>query len=265
MKKTACLLLCLTLVLSLIGCRTVPSPTESTQQIIPAETTVPVTTSSTPIETTAPLHSALYLEGLHPEDVLTYFEEIVHQMEYSDGTGNPTLVQKWLTPIRYAIYGSPTDEDLEVLQSLFDQLNEIEGFPGIAPAEEEWSANLTLSFLDPDDFRDSFSDVVHGEDAFGATQFWYYTDTGEIHTARIGYRSDLDQTVRSSILLEEIVNTLGIADSLLRTDSIVYQYSNDNLALSDVDWLILKLLYHPSIECGMDEAETNAIIAELYY
>ena len=66
-------------------------------------------------------------------------------------------------------------------------------------------------------------------------------------------------------MLEEIVNTLGITDTELREDSIVYQYSNDNLCLSDVDWLILKLLYHPRIECGMDADQCEAVIRELYY
>lgn len=261
MKKA--LLLLLTSALLLTGCQTPPAPT-APPTTVPA-TTAPIPTQTTLPPTTAPLHSPLYLEDIALEEVLLCFNEIVHQMEYTDSTGDPTRVQKWLTPIRYTIDGSPTDENLAILQSFFEQLNEIEGFPGIAPAEEEWSANLTLSFLDPDAFRDSFSDVVQGEDAYGATQFWYYTDTGEIHTARIGYRTDLDQAEYSSILLEEVVNTLGISDSLRRSDSIVYQYSNENLSLSRVDWLILKLLYAPAIECGMTEAETNAIIAELYY
>lgn len=264
MKKQICLLLCLSL-LCLCGCRTETPPTTTAPPVIPTETTVPVTTAPIPTETTLPPHSALYLDGISPEDVLLYFEEVVLQMEYTDGTGDPTRVQKWLAPIRYSIDGDPTEEDLAVLNALFDQLNQIEGFPGIRPAEEDEFSDLTLSFLDPDTFRDSFSDAVQGEDAYGAAQFWYYTETCELYTARIGYRTDLDQTTRSSILLEEVINILGVSDSLLRSDSIVYQYSNENLALSDVDWLILKLLYHPSIECGMNAAACTAVIMDLYY
>lgn len=261
MKKAIMILLILAL---LSGCQAPGEPTTMPPTTVPA-TTEPQIAETTLPPTTAPLHSPLYLEGYGLEEVLLYFNEIVHQMEYSDGTGDPALVQKWLFPIRYSILGDPTEEDLRVLEELFAQLNEIEGFPGIRPAEEYETSELTLSFLDPQAFRESFSDVVNGEDAYGATQFWYYTDTGEIYSARIGYRTDLDQTERSSILLEEIVNTLGVSDSLRRSDSIVYQYSNDNLSLSPVDWLILKLLYHHAIEPGMTESETNAIIAELYY
>ena len=186
-------------------------------------------------------------------------------MEYSDGTGDVTRVQKWLSPIYFNIYGSYTNDDLSKLYELFAQLNAIDGFPGIFPASNENCENMSISFLEPNDFTDQFTNVVHGEDAFGATEFWYYTDTNEIHTARIGYRTDIDQIIRNSILLEEIINSLGISDSSLRTDSIVYQDSNDNLVLSDIDILILKLLYNTEIQCGMNYENCKEIIEKLYY
>ena len=107
--------------------------------------------------------------------------------------------------------------------------------------------------------------TVDGEESYGAAEFWYYTETNEIHTARIGYRTDIDQDTRNSVLLEEIINVLGISDSELRTDSIVYQYGSEVTALSDMDWLILKLMYNKRIRCGMDAAQCEEIIRELYY
>ena len=186
-------------------------------------------------------------------------------MEYTDGTGDTTLVQKWTSPIRYRIYGTPTDEDYAVLTGLFAQLNAMPGFPGIYAAAEEESENLTLSFLQPYDFRTQFSDVLYGEEAYGATQFWYYTATNEIHTARIGYRTDVDQNSRNSILIEEIINMLGITDTVLREDSVVYQYSDENTVLSDVDWIILRILYDPAIQCGMGEETCAIVVQNLYY
>ena len=222
-------------------------------------------TEQMPTEQTPPPHSPLYLPGYTAPQIWQYFQEVVLDVEYTDGTGDATLVQKWLSPIRYRIYGTPTEEDYAVLTGLFAQLNAVPGFPGIYAAAEEEIENLTLNFLQPDDFRNQFSDVVHGEEAYGATQFWYYTATNEIHTARIGYRTDVDQNARNSILIEEIINTLGITDTVLREDSIVYQYSDENTVLSDVDWIILQILYNPAIQCGM-EAETCAkVVQDLYY
>ena len=273
MKKRLYLGLLFALVLLLCACASAapePGTTPPATEPPTIQTTVPTTAPATeptqlPTETTAPAHSALYLPEYTTEDILKYFQEVALSMEYSDGTGDTALVQKWLAPIRYRIHGSPTEEDLAVLNDLFAQLNGIPGFPGIRAAAEEEPSELTLSFLDPDSFRLAFSAMLNGEEAFGAAQFWYYTATNEIHTANIGYRTDIDQAVRSSILPEEIINSLGISDTELRTDSIVYQYSDDNTSLSDVDWIILNLLYDPAIQCGMDLDACREIIEDLYY
>lgn len=257
MKKGMLLILTL---LVLTGCGAKKLPEESTAAV--TETAGAETAGA---ETAVSTHSELYLPGIEAEKMVQYFEEVVLNMEYTDGTGDATVVQKWLSPIRYRILGKPTEEDLVVLEGLFTQLNNIPGFPGIYPAEYEAQENMSLYFLEPDAFRERFSQVVHGEDAFGAAQFWYYTETNELHTAQIGYRTDLDQTTRNSVLVEEIINALGISDTVLRPDSIVYQYSNDNLHLSDEDLVILKLLYDPAVRCGMDAADCAAIVRERYF
>lgn len=222
--------------------------------------TVPETTSAPEL-----LHSALYHPNYPQEQIQIYFEEVVLDVEYSDGAGDVSLVQKWLSPIGFRIYGDPTEEDLAVLNDLFTRLNQIPDFPGFYTAEAEGLEQLQISFLAPETFRSSYSSVVGGEDAYGATQFWYYTDTNEIHSARIGCRTDIAQEERNSVLVEEIINTLGITDTVLREDSITYQYSNANSDLSDVDWILLQLLYHPDMRCGMDAESCADVIQALYY
>lgn len=274
MRNGLCVILAFTLTLSLCAC-SIAKPKDkntNTEQSTAIDTignaaatdTTGATTVTTP-EPTAPAHSPLYLPEYTPEQIWEYFEEVVLHVEYSDGTGNPALVQKWKKPLCYKINGKPTDEDLAILEDFFGQLNSVPGFPGIRPVTEGEICNLTLDFLNEQDFLLAFSGTLHGEYAYGATQFWYYTATNELHTAHIGYRTDIDQKSRSSILVEEIINTLGITDTVLRTDSIVYQYSDENLTLSDVDWVILKLLYNPAIQCGMNFDQCRAIVQELYY
>ena len=270
MKRSFALLLALALFLSACA-----KPERETVPTIQTETvcmTEPIPQTTIPPETVCvttapaqPLHSDLYHPDYTLQQIQEYFEEVVLNVEFSDGTGDSTLVQKWTEPIAYRMYGKPTEEDRRVLNNFLAQLNQIPGFPGFYTAEAEGLETLRIHFLEPNLFRDSFSAVVNGEDAYGAMEFWYYTDTNEIHSARIGYRTDLDQMTRNSILLEEIVNMLGISDTLLRDDSITYQYSNENLALSDVDWILLKLLYHPEMQCGLDAQNCDDVIAELYY
>ena len=273
-KTFFCMILLLAIVTGLCGCVNTDfresiapthqeSGTETSGQ--PIETTNDATTESAATEQTTPPHAQLYHPDYTTDQIWQYFQEVVLDMEYTDGTGDATLVQKWISPIRYRIYGTPTAEDYAVLTDLFAQLNAVPGFPGIYAAAEGEKENFSLSFLSPDAFRNQFSDVVHGEDAYGAAQFWYYTDTNELHTARIGYRTDVEQKRRNSILIEEVINTLGISDTVLRTDSVVYQYSDHNAALSNVDWIILKLLYSLEIRCGMNAEACLAVVQELYY
>lgn len=252
----------LTLVLTLLLCACTVTDTSGGGTDTSTESTVDdgSSQSSVPEE-----HSELYIPEYSSLEIFDYFEEVALNMEYGDGTGNFSLVQKWTVPIRYRICGTPTEADLSVLADFFSQLNRIKGFPGIYAADDNEQENLTISFLEPEAFSDTFSELIEGEDAYGAAYFWFYTETNEIHTAHIGYRTDIDQTTRTSVLIEEIVNTLGISDTVLREDSIVYQYSNDNTSLSAVDWVILKLLYDPMLKCGLDADSCKEIILKLYY
>ena len=67
---------------------------------------------------------ALYDQTVIPAmvtyQILTYFAEVVLNVEYNDGTGDVSLVQKWLSPIFYQLYGSYTDTDKIVLEQLFE-------------------------------------------------------------------------------------------------------------------------------------------------
>lgn len=211
------------------------------------------------------IHSDLYDERYSVEDVITYFKEVVLDVEYSDGTGDSTVVQKWVVPLRYEITGEATQRDLEVLEEFCNELNQIEGFPGISKASEDSVGNVFLGFYGYDDFHATMDEVINYEEADGAVQFWYGTDTNDIYEMTIGYRTDVEQQVRNSVLIEEIINGIGVTDTKLREDSIVYQGYSEIQELSDVDWLILKLLYHPEIQCGMQAAECESVIRKIYY
>ena len=171
MKKWLVLMLVFLLVPVLCACGGEKPEEELTQPVtiapVAQPTTAPVTQPTEPATTppapTEPAHSEFYLADYTPEQVTEYFEEVVLAAEYTDGTGDASLVQKWLSPIRYGIYGDPTDEDLAVLEDFFSQLNAVPGFPGIRPAEAGEGEELTLSFLNKEDFNAAFSDVVGAE------------------------------------------------------------------------------------------------------
>ncbi len=209
------------------------------------------------------MHSPLYLENVPVEDVILYFNEVCLDAEYVE-TGTPELVQKWVAPITYYVHGNPTDEDLRVLNDLVAQLNAIDHFPGMIAAQEPSDALLPIYFCPTEEMHDRMAFSAQ-EDLDGAVTYWY-NDIQQITNAIICIRTDLDQQVRNSVIAEEIYNGLGpIQDTVLREDSIVYQYGSEILELSEMDILILKLLYHPQIQCGMTAVQCESIIRQLYY
>lgn len=237
---------------------------QNIQQIIPEENKE-THTEQQEVQQQKPKHSELYNEKYNVEDVIMYFNEVVLNTEYSTGTGDNKLVQRWDVPISYRFVGEYTDEDKLILEELFAELNAIYGFPGVSQTEEAEEPNLYIYFEGREELNDRFLDFLQGEYVDGVARYWYYDDTNDIHTGSIGYWKDMERDVRKSVLLEEVINCLGLGDTDLRQDSIVYQYGSENTDLSEMDWLILKLMYHPRIRCGMGVAECEEIIRELYY
>lgn len=275
-KKYCCGLVILALIFALWGCtgelepitpETAPSIVIAPEPV-PIETTlpepsVPETTRPEPSvpETTRPEHSALYIPGVDVEDVLLWFNEVALDSEFSY-EGNPNLIQKWASPIIYCLEGNATEEDLQVLESFSAWLNTLEGFPGIRQAQPEEVPNLLIRFGDGDMITDFLGAEYVNVD--GGVRYWY--DNNVIYDAKIAYREDIPQFTRNSVILEEIYNGLGLVqDTALREDSLIWQGFSEPQNLTEVDELLLKLLYHPEILCGMNAEECEAVIRSLYY
>lgn len=273
MKRITAFLAGLLTVMTLVGCA--PKNTSATEPdsiqeaeltAITAETTLPdileeTTVSAFPEEETAePPAAGLALEGVDAETVITYFAEVCLNAEFVN-SGDPSFLQKWAEPIYYTVYGTPTQEDLDTLHGFADWLNTVEGFPGIYETEDPVLENLSIHFCTQEEMVQLMGDQFYGND--GAVTFWYRND--EIYRAVICCRSDIDQYTRNSVILEEIYNGLGpIQDTVLRTDSIIWAEYSEPQQLTAVDELILKLLYHPRMKCGMNAEECADVIRVLY-
>ena len=209
-----------------------------------------------------PKHSPLYIPGLPVEDVILYFNEVCLDGEIVHG-GDPSFVQKWVSPIYYTLEGSYTEEDLAVLNSFTAWLGTVEGFPGIYETDDIYTANLRIYFCGSEaEMVDIMGDFAYGLD--GAVTFWY--SYNEIYDATICYRTDIPQYTRNSVIIEEIYNGLGpIQDTSLREDSIIYSGFSEPQWLSPIDELILRLLYHPDIKVRMSAGECEQVIRTLYY
>ena len=214
--------------------------------------------------TSQPEHSALYVDGLSADDVVAYFMEVCLGAEFVH-EGDVSALQKWVAPVTFRIHGNCTAADRAVIESFVREVNGVEGFPGMVEAAKGQAASMDIYFCGEAELIErTEAFVAEGECLDGAVRFWAYDD--EIYSAVLGCRDDIDQDLRASVIVEEIYNGLGpVQDSVLREDSVIYQYGSDVKEMSDVDLLLLKLLYNPAMSCGMDASLCESVIRQLYY
>ena len=272
MKKLAFLLLCLFL---LCGCKapvTLTAPTEPTVAhtevaAIPTETTVPTeeTTVPTEPEPTLPPHSVYYNPDISAEDVITWFNEVNIGAEFVNG-GDASLIQKWEQPICYYIFGEPTGEDLIALNDFVQWVNTIPGFPGMSNTSDLGAANMKIYFCEEQQLYNIMGpgfDDPNGMD--GAVTYWY-DDNNRIYNATVCIRTDLTQTLRNSVIKEELYNGLGpINDTVTREDSLIFSGYSEPQTTTPIDELIIALLYDPAVCCGMNALQCAEAIRTIYY
>lgn len=261
MKKVWSVFLTLLYIISFSGCCLVGDSDLENVSVPPVTDPPPMTEPATQPPETEPEHSELYIPDLPVEDVIVYFDEVCLDAEINN-SGDPSRLQKWVVPICYQLNGSYTQADLDVFLQFTQWLNTIEGFPGIREAQLDDQINLHIFFCTQQEMTQRMGENFSYMD--GGVTFWYNED--EIFDAIICYRTDLDQYLRNSVILEEIYNGLGpIQDTALREDSIIYTEFSQPQALTQIDELLLRLLYHPEMQCGMNAEECENIIRRLYY
>ena len=252
----------LTFSVLLAGCgTTVPPATTAAPEMTTVPATEEILLPEPNLSSPEPALPSLAIPGIDVEDVIAYFNEVCLDAEFVH-SGDPSRLQKWDIPIYYSLHGSPTEEDLAVLTGFTDWLNTLEGFPGIQESDGSWEGNLQIHFCSRKEMIGLMGETFSGMD--GAVTFWY--DDDAIYDATICIRTDLDQHLRNSVILEELYNGLGpIQDTWLREDSIIYAGFSEPQQLTEVDELLLRLLYRPELQCGMNARECEILIRELYH
>lgn len=192
--------------------------------------------------------------GYTADEIVNYFCDVALGAEYGDASEN---VIKWTSPVYYTVNGAATDTDMQLLESLINAINNIPGFPGMYKAESAESANLTINFVS----REDMSAYV-GADYNGYVNLWW-TDY-EITNGVIYYRTDLTQSLRSAVIVEELCQSLGLlTDTYDHPESIFYQYHTDTSWPTTLDWALISLLYSDEITPGMDESAVRAAAGSL--
>jgi len=182
-----------------------------------------------------------------------------------DDAGNAnaaTTLTRWETPIRICLTGSPSADDRDQLNKFIMELaTHCPNIPNISVTDNENSADV-LVYYGP---LKSLSRHVdwYQEGNWGAFSF-HYNSRHTITDGKVGIATDKNNRAsKRHLLREELVGLLGLAnDHELYSDSILYQQWTTVGQLSDVDWLMLNMLYDPDLSCGMSSTQAYNILLD---
>lgn len=261
MKRIISFIVLLVLSLTLVACGVQDVSDSATV----GTTSQPVTESLIQTETTSNPDTDIYhVDGVSEKDMILYFNEVCLDGEFINA-GDPSFVQKWAEPVTYSLQGEYTEEDYQVLTDFVSSLNDIYGFPGMYETEGEENSVLDIYFCEKEEMDNRMGESTNYGDLDGAITFWYNGEN-EIYDGIICYITEIPQYTRNSVIIEEIYNGLGpVQDTSLREDSIIYSGFSDPQSITEVDLVILQLLYHPDMKCGMNKDECAEVIRRLYY
>ncbi len=194
-------------------------------------------------------------------EIIQYFQQVALDSEYGDRS-KMHVVHKWTVPIRLCISGMSDKKDEALIASITDRMNSVAGFPGISLQSSNIHANLIVYFLDDETF-DIHCSQYGISDVSGFVR--YTTKSNRIDSGTVYIRSSISQQERNSVIWEELMQATGLTnDSYMYTDSLFYNGRTMPQEPSELDWLLFRLLYHPSLEIGMNANECTQAITLLF-
>lgn len=172
--------------------------------------------------------------------------------EYGDNgkTDDGHALCRWETPLRIYVDGRPNQADRKALKEFVMQLAlRVPMMPNVTLVTQREDANVTIWYGPLDQMAEHVTNYPEGN--WGAFRYWY--TSCKITRAEIGIATDVTtQKARNHLMMEELVGILGLTnDHEVYADSIVYQPWTTTQELSEVDWLMLNMLYHPDAKPGM--------------
>ncbi len=196
-------------------------------------------------------------QTLNQDQVVRYFQEVALGSEF--GSAN-ARVRRWNQDLRIAVYGNPTDQDLQTLTDVVNELNELIGH-SVRLSFTNANPNTTITFAPESQFRSLDRNYRPRNLGF----FWTTWDSSNhINSARILVSTTgVSQQQRSHLIREELTQVLGLMqDSQAYPHSIFYQGWTETTQYAPIDRAIIQLLYSSAVAPGMNRAQAEAALRQ---
>ncbi|MCH8028365.1 MAG: DUF2927 domain-containing protein [Candidatus Dadabacteria bacterium] len=185
-----------------------------------------------------------------------YFFEVACGSEFGSSTPR---IRKWMGRVRVAAEGSPTPEDLSVLEAVAGEVNRITGLELVV--FDPVSPNVVVYFVPESRFK--YYEPNYVPKNYGFMWAWW-RGSGEIYKARVMISTTgITQSARSHLIREELTQALGLMnDSWRYMDSVFYQGWMEVTEYSQHDRAVIEILYNKLITPGMTRERVIEILRQ---
>ncbi len=270
-RPLALLIACLFfLSLGLSACQELPSseqPSElASSEVEEVEKTESEAETSTSAETTVEASEAetkAQTEAAMIEEAIAIYHELA--ITFSESY-EEARVKRWPDQeIKMLVEGELSDEDLESIKKLIDEVNQIiktTQFEIVDKVDPEQDRVIYVAFTSPDQFKKD-----HPQEKLD--QFLWYVEWGlrpplALSMGRIFIDSSQDAATRAKSFKASFLPILGLYNPDYSNDEIALAFKSPQLELSDLDRLIIEMHYRPEISPGTPLEDAEAALRALY-
>lgn len=202
--------------------------------------------------------------GVARDSILAYFQEVALNSEYGSSGGQ--VVRKWEGNIRMMLKGERVETLEAELDRIIAEINDLIAPLKIERVEDSALANYFVYFGPGSQYallEPNAADYVANN--WGLTWI-YWNDTNHIYKGSlyIDIERAREEAARSHLLREELTQSLGLLnDSYRYPESIFYQGWTLTTDFAPIDREIIRLLYVPEIEAGMNAAEVETVFQSM--
>ena len=178
--------------------------------------------------------------------------------EYNSST---SLLTRWEETVKIYVEGSPSKADMETLDDFMEECSwKCPNMPALERVYDKTKANIVLYYGPLNTLTQHIDNYTEGN--WGYFTYWY-SDYRRVRGQIVIATDVTNQKQRNHLLKEELVGVLGLSnDHKMYTDSILYAPWTETQQLSEVDWIMLNMLYHRTVACGMSSDNACALLQQ---
>ncbi|WP_299896144.1 DUF2927 domain-containing protein [uncultured Aquimarina sp.] len=198
------------------------------------------------------------------EEVIEYFKDIALGFEFGSAS---RVTRKWNTDMKIFVGGNPSDALTNELNKIVNEINNLttDGF-SVSIVDSSSQSNFFIFFGSGDDY----ADLYPGQEGFVESNwglfsiFWLDNQLNSGHMYVDIFRANAIE--QRHLLREELTQSLGLARDSFRYDDSIFQSEwTRTTEYSEIDRELIRLLYHPDMNVGLDENEVDPILRNILF